>query len=85
MSQARISQNDYTYVDYIVSHESGWNPDATNISSGAHGLPQALPYAKTGCEWSDPICQLRWANSYATERYGSWYQAYNFWLTNRWW
>ena len=24
-------------------HESGWNPAAHNPSSGAHGIPQALP------------------------------------------
>ncbi len=30
----------------IVSHESGWNPQATNASSGAYGLVQALPASK---------------------------------------
>ena len=85
MAQAGIAQSDWGYVDYIISHESGWNPNATNASSGAHGLPQALPYSKTGCGWSDPVCQLRWANTYAVGRYGSWYGAYAFWLSSHWW
>lgn len=85
MAAAGISSADYGYVDYIVSHESGWNPDATNASSGAHGLPQALPYSKTGCGWVDGVCQLQWANSYAVARYGSWYNAYIHWVNNRNW
>ena len=35
MAQAGIAESDYGYVDYIVSHESGWNPNAVNASSGA--------------------------------------------------
>lgn len=85
MSQAGISQNNWPAVDYIVSHESGWNYDATEPTTGAHGLPQALPYSKTGCGWSDPICQLRWANSYAVSRYGSWWNAQAYWAIHRNW
>lgn len=85
MVAAGISESDYTYVDYIITKESGWNPYAVNRSSGAEGLPQALPYSKTNCERGDPICQLRWANGYAVGRYGSWAGAYNFWLSKHWW
>lgn len=85
MSAAGIKPSDYAAVDYIISHESGWNPNATNPQSGAHGLPQALPYSKTGCGWVDAVCQLRWASSYAENRYGGWWSAYNFWRTNHWW
>lgn len=85
MAQAGISAADYAAVDYIVTRESGWNPNATNASSGAHGLPQALPYSKTGCGWVDPICQLRWANGYATSRYGGWWAAQAFWSANHYW
>ena len=80
-----IADSDFGYVDYIISHESGWNPYARNASSGAGGLPQALPYSKTGCAWGDAVCQLKWANSYAVGRYGSWAKAYNFWVSNRYW
>lgn len=85
MAAAGISPSDYTYVDYIISKESGWNPNAVNKSSGAGGLPQALPYSKTGCAVGDPICQLKWANGYAVNRYGSWAGAYQFWISRHWW
>jgi len=85
LSASNISSSDYGYVDYIVSHESTWNPDATEPNTGAHGLPQALPYSKTGCGWSDAVCQLNWANSYALARYGSWAAAYNYWVNNHNW
>ncbi|MDQ1136887.1 hypothetical protein QE410_001686 [Microbacterium sp. SORGH_AS 1204] len=34
MAAAGIAESDMGYVDYIVSRESGWNPNATNRSSG---------------------------------------------------
>jgi len=85
MAAAGIQASDYGAVDYIISHESSWNPNATEPNSGAHGLPQALPYSKTGCGWTDSVCQLQWASQYATSRYGSWWGAYNHWISNRWW
>ena len=85
MSAAGISPDDYAAVDYIISHESSWNPNATNPNGGAHGLPQALPYSKTGCGWVDAVCQLRWASQYADNRYGGWQGALNFWQQHRWW
>lgn len=85
LAASNISASNYGYVDYIVSHESGWNPDATEPNSGAHGLPQALPYTKTGCGWSDAVCQLNWANAYALARYGSWASAYSYWVANHNW
>lgn len=85
MRQAGINPADYGAVDFIISHESSWNPNATEPTTGAHGLPQALPYTKTGCGWDDPVCQLQWATSYATTRYGGWWGAYTHWVANRWW
>lgn len=85
MAAAGIAQSDWQYVDYIVSRESGWNPNATNKSSGACGLVQALPCSKVPGNGYNPVDNLRWANGYATGRYGSWAGAYNFWTTNHWW
>lgn len=85
MAAAGISLSDYGYVDYIINRESGWNPYAVNKSSGAGGLPQALPYSKTGCAVGDAVCQLVWANGYALSRYGSWAGAYQFWVSRHWW
>ena len=89
MRAAGIGDSDFGYVDYIISHESGWNYRAVNRSSGAYGLPQSLPAGKlasAGADWRDnPVTQLRWANNYAVGRYGSWEAAYRFWVTNHWW
>lgn len=85
MAAAGIDSGNWGYVDYIVSKESGWNPNATNSSSGACGLVQALPCSKVPGNGYDPIDNLRWANGYATGRYGSWAAAYDFWINNHWW
>ena len=85
MAAAGIAESDWGYVDYIVSKESGWNPNATNKSSGACGLVQALPCSKVPGNGYDPVDNLRWATGYATSRYGSWAGAYGFWTKNHWW
>jgi uncharacterized protein YabE (DUF348 family) len=88
MALAGIAPGDYNYVDYIVSHESGWNPAAGN-ASGAYGLCQALPGSKmssAGADWAtNPVTQLRWCNGYALGRYGSWAAAYSHWVAYRNW
>ncbi|WP_311416811.1 transglycosylase SLT domain-containing protein [Microbacterium sp. ISL-103] len=85
MAAAGIAESDWGYVDYIVSRESGWNPNATNASSGACGLVQALPCSKVPGNGYDPVDNLRWATGYATGRYGSWAGAHAFWTNNHWW
>lgn len=85
MAAAGIAESDWGYVDYIVSKESGWNPNATNSSSGACGLVQALPCSKVPGNGYNPVDNLRWANGYATGRYGSWAGAHSFWVRNHWW
>lgn len=85
MAQAGISPSDYGYVDYIVKHESGWNPNAVNASSGACGLGQQLPCGKWAGEWNDPIAALVAMKGYAIDRYGSWSGAYAHWIAQSWW
>lgn len=85
LTAAGIAQSDWGYVDYIVQRESGWNPNATNSSSGACGLVQALPCSKVPGNGYNPVDNLRWANGYAKGRYGSWAGAYQFWINNHWW
>jgi hypothetical protein len=85
MSLAGISQSDWPAVDYIVTHESSWNTDATEPNSGAHGLVQALPYSKTGCGWDDAVCQLSWGQAYAISRYGGWWAAMGYWEVHHNW
>lgn len=85
MSAAGIAPSDWGYVDYIISHESGWRPDARN-SIGCLGLAQACPGQKilNVCPTLDPVCQLQWASSYAN-RYGGWAGSYSEWVSKRWW
>lgn len=89
MARAGIAESDFVYVDYIVFKESTWNYLARNASSGAYGLCQALPGSKmasAGSDWeTNPVTQLRWCDSYAKARYGSWSAAYSFWLRNHYW
>lgn len=79
-----IPESQWQYVDYIVSKESSWNPNAVNKSSGACGLAQALPCSKIGANWNDPVVALKWQYNYVNARYGGYAGAYNFWLKNKW-
>lgn len=85
MAAAGISPSDYSYVEFIISHESSWRPEAVNPSSGACSLVQALPCSKLGADWSNPVVALKWGDNYAKSRYGSWAKAHAFWVANRWW
>lgn len=78
----------YQCFSNIVERESGWNPNATNSSSGAYGLVQALPAAKmasAGADWkTNPATQIKWGLNYMNERYGSACGAWGFWQANGW-
>jgi hypothetical protein len=55
--------------------ESGWDVHASNPSSGAYGIPQALPGSKmasAGADWeSNAATQIRWGLGYIKADYGS--------------
>ncbi|WP_335941358.1 lytic transglycosylase domain-containing protein [Streptomyces sp. PTD5-9] len=72
----------------IVNHESTWNYRASNPSSGAYGLVQALPGSKmasAGADWqTNPATQIKWGLSYMDGRYGSPCGAWSFWQANHW-
>ncbi|MEV8311275.1 transglycosylase SLT domain-containing protein [Streptomyces flavidovirens] len=78
----------YACFDKIVEHESGWNPQASNASSGAYGLVQALPASKmssAGADWkTNPATQIEWGLDYMNDRYGSPCDAWGFWQSNGW-
>lgn len=83
LKQAGIPESQYGMYTYIINHESGWDPHATNPSSGAYGIPQSLPASKmasAGSDWrSNPITQLKWMKSYVNSAYGGIKGAYDFW------
>jgi hypothetical protein len=62
-------------LDALWSKESGWNHYASNPSSGAYGIPQALPGSKmasAGSDWqTNPATQIRWGLGYIRGSYGS--------------
>jgi cell wall-associated NlpC family hydrolase len=68
--------------------EAGWDVHATNPSSGAYGLAQALPagkYASAGKDWrTSGETQLRWMMDYVKSRYGSPDAAWSFHQKNNW-
>ena len=59
----------------LWNKESGWNYQAYNRSSGAYGIPQALPGSKmgsAGADWqTNPATQIAWGLGYISGRYGS--------------
>jgi len=65
----------FSCLESLWERESGWNYRASNPSSGAYGIPQALPggkMASAGSDWrTNPATQIRWGLSYIAERYGT--------------
>jgi hypothetical protein len=69
------STSQFSCLDNLWEEESGWNVYASNPSSGAYGIPQALPGSKmasAGPDWeSDASTQIRWGLDYIQGSYGS--------------
>ncbi|MFC6008931.1 aggregation-promoting factor C-terminal-like domain-containing protein [Angustibacter luteus] len=81
-SIARALMGDYGFgsgqfscLNSLWQKESGWNLHASNPSSGAYGIPQALPGSKMGTVASDwrtnPATQIKWGLQYIRTSYGS--------------
>ncbi|MBM7505028.1 lytic transglycosylase domain-containing protein [Agromyces aurantiacus] len=67
-----------TEFDCLVAlwnKESGWRVNAYNASSGAYGIPQALPGSKmatAGADWeTNAATQIEWGLGYIQGRYGT--------------
>ena len=64
-------------------------PGAESTKSLGFGLCQSTPaikMASAGDDWrTNPVTQLKWCSGYARGRYGSWNQAYDFWIAHSWW
>jgi hypothetical protein len=75
MGQFGFGADQFGCLDSLWTRESNWNPGAHNGSSGAHGIPQALPGSKmasAGPHWeNDPATQIKWGLGYIQDRYGS--------------
>jgi uncharacterized protein YabE (DUF348 family) len=59
----------------LWNKESGWRVDAENRSSGAYGIPQALPGSKmasVAADWrTNPATQITWGLNYVAGRYST--------------
>ncbi|MFM2354049.1 MAG: hypothetical protein RLZZ608_1455 [Actinomycetota bacterium] len=71
---------EYDCLVALWNKESRWNVYAHNASSGAYGIPQALPgdkMASAGADWAtNPATQITWGLGYIAARYetpcGAW-------------
>ncbi|MFI1679476.1 MULTISPECIES: transglycosylase SLT domain-containing protein [unclassified Streptomyces] len=88
MARQMVPGDQFQCFSNIVNHESTWNYKATNASSGAYGLVQALPgtkMASAGADWqTNPATQIKWGLNYMNDRYGSPCGAWSFWQANNW-
>jgi hypothetical protein len=69
------SSSQFSCLQPLWNAESGWNASASNPSSGAYGIPQALPGSKmasAGPDWqTSAATQIRWGLGYIQSSYGS--------------
>lgn len=68
-------EDQYGCLVSLWDRESGWRVNAMNTSSGAYGIPQALPGSKmasSGGDWeTNAATQIEWGLGYVSDRYGS--------------
>jgi len=69
------SSSQFSCLNPLWAHESGWSVTAYNAGSGAYGIPQALPgsrMASAGPNWqTNATTQIRWGLEYIQGTYGS--------------
>jgi hypothetical protein len=75
-AESLVGSGQYSCLYELWERESGWNTYAENPTSGAYGIPQALPgdkMASAGPDWAtDPDVQVRWGIlDYINPVYGS--------------
>jgi len=82
------NDNEFQCLVNLWQRESGWRTTAGNKSSGAYGIPQALPGSKmasAGADWqTNPATQIKWGLGYISGRYGTPCGAWNAFLSKGW-
>ena len=74
-------------LNWLLTRESGWRPNAQNPTSTAYGLFQFLNSTwgtVGGHKTSDPKLQLEYGLKYIRQRYGDVRGARSFWSRNHW-
>ncbi len=78
----------FSCLDSLWTKESNWRWNAQNASSGAYGIPQALPGSKmasAGSDWrTNPSTQITWGLGYISGRYGTPCAAWNHSMSVGW-
>jgi len=81
-SKYNWSKRQFVCLSYIWNHESHWQFDARNKSSGALGIPQAYPGHKMRSAGKDYKTnyktQIDWGLNYIKRRYGTPCGAYHY-------
>ena len=79
-AEAQVKPDEWICLDELWQRESSWQTRQrpqliANRSSGAYGIPQALPakkMASAGHDWQfNPKTQVIWGLNYIKERYGN--------------
>jgi hypothetical protein len=75
LGQYGWSSSQFSCLNPLWEQESRWSVTAENASSGAYGIPQALPgsqMATAGGDWhTNAATQIKWGLTYIQSRYGS--------------
>jgi len=75
MAERGWGDDQFACLDKLWTKESGWRVNAENPSSGAYGIPQALPgtkMASAGADWqTSATTQITWGLGYIAGRYGT--------------
>jgi hypothetical protein len=87
LSQYGWSSDQMSCLQPLWQRESNWQVTATNASSGAFGIPQALPASKmasAGSDWqTSAYTQIKWGLGYI-QVYGSPCGAWNHEMASGW-
>lgn len=81
-------ENEFRCLVLMWNHESNWRTNAVNVSSGAYGIPQALPgdkMASIAPDWrTNPETQIAWGLGYIQKRYHTPCEAWALWQQRNW-
>jgi uncharacterized protein YabE (DUF348 family) len=88
MLDAGFAEDQWACLYNLWMHESGWRTNAGNPSSGAYGIPQALPASKMASYGSDYLTnartQIAWGLNYIGGRYSTPCGAFGHWQDYNW-
>jgi hypothetical protein len=80
--------NQFECLNSLWTNESHWNYKSSNKSSGAHGIPQALPATKmdsVATDWrTNPVTQISWGLRYIDQRYSTPCKAWSKFKRSNW-